>query len=56
MAAKVQSTLTRFAGKAGLLAFCSSLSITAGSGAVHAQDAANEASDDVIIVSARRRD
>ena len=56
MAAKAQSTLIRFAGKAGLLAFCSTLSLSAGSGPALAQDAASPAGEDVIIVSARRRD
>ena len=43
--------------KAGLLAFCSSLSLGVASGPSMAQsDTASAATDDVIIVSARRRD
>ena len=43
--------------KAGLFAFCSTVSLSAGAGTVLAQnDEATGASDDVIIVSARRRD
>ena len=44
--------------KAALMAFCSAISLDAGAGVAVAQgeDAASAASDDVIIVSARRRD
>lgn len=43
--------------KAGLFAFCSTLSLAAGGGVALAQgDTAEEASDDVIVVTSRRRE
>ena len=57
MATKVKSRIFRSAHKAALFAFCSTLPFAAGiSGALAQNDAASEAGDDVIIVSARRRD
>ncbi len=56
MADKSQSAKGSFGNKAALLAFCSTLSFSAGGGVAQAQDAASAAGDDVIIVSARRRD
>ena len=56
MAVQNQSKIFSYASKAGLFAFCSTLSLTAGVGTASAQDAASAAGDDVIVVSARRRD
>lgn len=60
MAGTINTRFFRSTGKAGLLAFCSTLSLCAGAGSVLAQEAgtseASEASRDEIIVSARRRD
>lgn len=57
MSATGKSQIGSGALKAGLFAFCSTLSISAGGGAVLAQEAnADAASGDVIVVSARRRD
>ena len=53
---KFQVAIARGALKAGLLAFASTLSITAGGAALAQSDAASAAPGDEIIVSARRRD
>lgn len=56
MVTKLLAKRGLFGGKAALLAFCSTVSLSAGAGTAQAQDEASEASGDVIIVSARRRD
>lgn len=56
MAVNLQASLGVLAGKAALLAFCSTISLSAGAGAALAQDAASEASGDRIVVTARRRE
>ncbi|WP_375204108.1 TonB-dependent receptor [Hyphococcus sp.] len=56
MRSRLKSALLKTAGSAGLAAFCASAAVVAGAGVANAQDAASEASGDVIVVSARRRD
>ncbi len=50
------SKIISCSGKATLLAFCSTLTLSVATGSAMAQIGASEADDDVIIVSARRRD
>ena len=56
MAGAHLSKFISYSGKATLFAFCSTMTLSVATGGAHAQAGASEGSDDVIIVSARRRD
>ncbi len=57
MAVNAKPIIANVCGKAALFAFCSTMALTGGAGIAIAQDdQASEAGDDVIVVSARRRD
>jgi iron complex outermembrane receptor protein len=56
MANHFRAAFCAFGGKAALLAFCSTISLSAGAGTAAAQDSASEAGGDRIVVTARRRE
>lgn len=56
MANNFKAALCALSGKTALLAFCSTISLSAGAGTASAQDGASQATDDTIVVTARRRE